>query len=360
MFTEGELTVRLDLGAGRIRAVGIASTRAALPPQLTRGQPAEDVARTVPLLFSICSRAQGAASAGALDAARGITWDATALARRSNEVRREAAIELLTRLLIDWPRALGDAPDVPAVARARQSAPEQGLDVCREIARDHVYGMEAPAWLDEPSIEALDRWTAAAAMLPARLLARLQSEAEGLGRSNVGAMPLTDGESVLGMLPALDAAPDFSRAPDWHGRPVETGPLARRARHPLLSAYVQRDGNTIAARFVAQLVDLALELLPHDEAPAVRQLAAGERVGIGLAETARGLLLHHAQVAADGRVERYRIVAPTEWNFHPDGALTRGLVGRRVPDAAAARREATLLAQALDPCVAFRIEVTNA
>ena len=360
MFTEGELTVRLELDAGRIRAVDIESTRAALPSQLTRGRPADEVARTVPLLFSICSQAQGAASAGALDAARGRLWDATVLARRSRDVRREAAVELLTRLLMDWPRALGAAPEVPAVARARQAAPEQGLDVCREIARDHVYGVEASAWLDDPSTEALDRWTAAAATLPARLLARLQSEGEGLGRSNVAAMPPTDSEAILAMLPALDIAPGFGRTPDWHGHPVETGPLARHARHPLLAALVQREGNSIAARFVGQLVDLAAALSPREETRAVRQFAAGERVGVGLAETARGLLLHHAQVAGDGRVERYRIVAPTEWNFHPDGALARGLIGRPVTDAAAARRDATLLAQALDPCVAFRVEVADA
>jgi Ni,Fe-hydrogenase I large subunit len=71
-------------------------------------------------------------------------------------------------------------------------------------------------------------------------------------------------------------------------------------------------------------------------------------------------LLHQAQVAADGRVEGYRLVAPTEWNFHPDGAMTRGLVGRRVKDTAAACRDATLLAQALDPCVAFAVEVADA
>jgi Ni,Fe-hydrogenase I large subunit len=101
-------------------------------------------------------------------------------------------------------------------------------------------------------------------------------------------------------------------------------------------------------------------LLSEHDAPVVRQHATTTGTGIGLAETARGLLVHQAQVAADGRVERYRVVAPTEWNFHPDGALARGLVDRQVMDGAAARRDATLLAQALDPCVAFTVEVADA
>jgi Ni,Fe-hydrogenase I large subunit len=161
------------------------------------------------------------------------------------------------------------------------------------------------------------------------------------------------------MLPSFDADPGFSRAPDWQGLPVETGALARRARHPLIAAMVARDGNSVATRFAAQLVDLA-ELLGRHDAQAVRQHTVAPGVGIGLAETARGLLLHQAQVGNDGRVERYRVIAPTEWNFHPSGALTLGLVGRRATDADAARRDATLLAQALDPCVAFSVEVAYA
>ena len=42
------------------------------------------------------------------------------------------------------------------------------------------------------------------------------------------------------------------------------------------------------------------------------------------------------------------------------GVSTRGLVDRSVKDSAAACRDATLLAQALDPCVAFAVEVADA
>ena len=360
MFREGELAVRLHVQDRQIRSVQIASTRAALPPRLTQGRPADQVARTLPLLFSICAQAQGAAAASALDAARGDAPDPATLRQRSADVQREAAVELLSRLLIDWPRVMGATPDVSAVARVRQVAPVQAFEVCCDIARSRIYGSDPVHWLAEPTLVALDRWIAAAATLPAQLLARLTREAPGLGRSDIRSMPEAGGEAVCAMLPSFDADPDFSRAPEWHGTPVETGALARRARHPLVAAFVQRDGNSIAARFVAQLVDLATMLTSDDDRQVVRQHDAGPRIGIGLAETARGLLLHQAQVDSDGRVERYRVIAPTEWNFHPDGALTQGLVDRRVNDAEAARRDATLLVQALDPCVAFAVEVADA
>ncbi len=107
MFREGELTVRLGVQANRILSLDIASTRTPLPARLTQGRPVEDLERKIPLLFSICARAQGAAASAALAAAGGLATDPEQLAQRSGDVRREAIVELLTRLLIDWPKALG-------------------------------------------------------------------------------------------------------------------------------------------------------------------------------------------------------------------------------------------------------------
>ena len=128
-----------------------------------------------------------------------------------------------------------------------------------------------------------------------------------------------------------------------------------------MAAYVERHGNTVAARALARLVDLVALLSVDDDAalPTVRQHTVAPGTGIGLAETARGLLLHHAEVSGE-RVTRYRIVAPTEWNFHPDGALARGLLQRPVDGPETARREAHVLVQALDPCVACRVEIADA
>ena len=76
-------------------------------------------------------------------------------------------------------------------------------------------------------------------------------------------------------------------------------------------------------------------------------------------QTARGLLLHRVTVR-DGRVADYAIVAPTEWNFHPDGALARGLDGLTGEDIDMIERRTRLAVQALDPCVGCRVEVEHA
>jgi coenzyme F420-reducing hydrogenase alpha subunit len=113
----------------------------------------------------------------------------------------------------------------------------------------------------------------------------------------------------------------------------------------------------------ARLVELAVllgQLGAGDAADAdVVAFALADGEGLAAVQTARGLLLHRARVR-DGRVADYQIVAPTEWNFHPDGPLARGLAGMAADDGDTLARRARLAVQALDPCVGCTIEVTHA
>jgi Ni,Fe-hydrogenase I large subunit len=86
---------------------------------------------------------------------------------------------------------------------------------------------------------------------------------------------------------------------------------------------------------------------------------AGSGAGLAAVETARGVLIHWALMDG-GQVARYRIVAPTEWNFHPQGAFVRGLAGIPARDEDEVRQAAALLAHALDPCVAYDLKVKHA
>lgn len=73
---------------------------------------------------------------------------------------------------------------------------------------------------------------------------------------------------------------------------------------------------------------------------------------------ARGLLVHQVEVDPEAqRVLACRVVAPTEWNFHPQGEVAQRLarLDPELPDCAIARR-VNLLVAAFDPCVPFAIE----
>jgi hypothetical protein len=81
--------------------------------------------------------------------------------------------------------------------------------------------------------------------------------------------------------------------------------------------------------------------------------------GFALAEAARGALLHRVEVA-DGLVQRYQILAPTEWNFHPDGVVAQGLerIARSGVGGTELERLARLYITAVDPCVEYRLSVS--
>jgi Ni,Fe-hydrogenase I large subunit len=374
MSVEGDITVRLDCGEGRVRSVSILSSRAGLPPRFVHGRAPRDVERLVPLVFSVCGRAQGAAASCALAAAQGISSNAEQARRQQLDVTLETLQETAWRLLIDWPKAMDEEPSVPPVAAVRRAVNavidngvslDAMLAVTDTVLAEHVYGQPAEAWLAADSLAALDDWIERAATMPAHLLRRLRDEAPGLGASRVALMPEATRDSLnRSLLRELALDPYYARAPRWAGLPAETGALARQAAHPLLAQLVKREGRTAATRFIARLVELArlvdeLRQRSGGNRPMVRQHALEDGVGIGLAETARGLLLHRAQVIAE-RVADYRIVAPTEWNFHPNGPLPQGLVGRNADDRARLEREARTVVQSLDPCVACRVEIADA
>lgn len=115
------------------------------------------------------------------------------------------------------------------------------------------------------------------------------------------------------------------------------------------------------ARLAARLIELITlpdemtEVLSAIEPAACdRDAIAGDGTGLAQIDMARGRLIHRVELV-QGRVARYQVVAPTEWNFHPAGPLARGLIGLPSTDAETLADQARWLVVALDPCVAYRI-----
>jgi Ni,Fe-hydrogenase I large subunit len=161
-------------------------------------------------------------------------------------------------------------------------------------------------------------------------------------------LPAFEGTAASRMLAALDADPQFERAPQLDQRPCETGAIARLAQHPLVAALDKAYGRSVLTRLAARMTELARIAAGR---PAPKPLVGSRRLGsgrgLGWVETARGLLLHVVEISYD-EIKRYRIVAPTEWNFHPRGALAVGLIGVRAANERALRQRAEWLVQALD------------
>ncbi len=293
------------------------------------GQSTEKALALVPRLFSLCGQAQGVAARLALQAAQGQTAGTEERENALRSVALEAAVEHLWRLLLDWPALLGGSARKSEFLFWRQRL----LGVSDSLSAAKL-GAELAAWLDREALPELGLATASApgALLPWMNAGQWAQE-------------------------AIDES--FASRPRLAGQTAETGVLARQSGDAAVAKWREKGfGVTarIAARY-ADLRDLAKGLISPDRLAGWLDAAPfGENGGLARVETARGLLLHAVQ-AQHGIVQRYVIVAPTEWNFHPQGAFIGEIVGSPAPTRAQAETLARCLALALDPCVAFEVVV---
>jgi hypothetical protein len=373
----GELTIDLATRDGVVSAVEVASTRPLLADRLFAGRPPEQALALVPQVYSICGRSQAIAAELALQAARG--GDSGEIDRRVSSLETEIAQETLWRALLDWPREVGADADTAAVAALRRAlavdpagAHEATRATLREVAERAVLGGAARDWFEHEHVPAFEIWIARAATPAARYLGAVQRDGPRHGAPrNAQEVPLLPSlaqpQVAAQIAAALAADENFARAPQLvapgpapaAGRCAETGAVGRCAGHPLVAALLAVFGRSTLARLAARLTELArIAAAAPAPSPMCGALSVAPRVGLGWVETARGALAHLIELDADGaRIARYRILAPTEWNFHPRGALAAGLLGVHEPRRADLRRRALWLLQALDPCVEHTLRI---
>jgi Ni,Fe-hydrogenase I large subunit len=388
MNPEGKIQINLAWDGQRIKRAKLVS-RTLLPVgALLRGKSVRQAAESIPMLFGVCRNAQGAAATAALTAAQGESVTPADSAnpvaqRRERLVLSEALLELMWRFLLDLPVIMDAKADPGLLAQLRRRMAEAAsvepdeakwqsfVDDLEQAVCHALLGSSAAAWhkMDEQAmdnIENLIRILSAANTTTAKILLECWHGIGRWGGCDIALMPQANRLNVLAELaPCLESDTDFALYPHWRGQLMETGALARMRHHPLLTELLLAEGTSIMARLLARLFevrDLCTRLRTPPQAATAWVQHATLRSGTGLAwvQTARGLLMHWVTLDAQGMVEDYRIVAPTEWNFHPAGPCIRGLVGRVAASVQQAQRCAELMAFALDPCVTYEVEVEHA
>jgi Ni,Fe-hydrogenase I large subunit len=228
-------------------------------------------------------------------------------------------------------------------------------------------------WLDQHRTpEALLAWCQhnAPAVPPAQFLVDCHATAIAL-KTNYRPLDLLDldpqkqASQLQQVAGAISGQPAFAQRPNWQGQCAETGAWTRVRRHQTtVRSGMGHAGGTnawtrLASRWL-ELLELCADESGQDIPPARLSsgaLALGQGQALGWCEMARGLLLHWVQLDGKGLVEAYQVVAPTEWNFHPGGALANALMQLEPQDTAGA----TLLGKAFDACVACQVStITSA
>lgn len=362
-------------GAAPIRG-GRPLIGAELLHRLTAGRRAAMLPDLLGAMFSLCAAVHRLTARRAVLAALGHPEPEAETSRSALVLRAATLRDQLQRLALDLPvRVPVGIAVAPAWLRAAPvtAAPLAGGGSADELAAGlrrmpawlerELLGAAAPDWWEQWQLDPqrtaarwIDRMAGGQGHPVALWHAAVRARAEAL-QLPCRPLMLLDAEpaqvqaSVRELAHRFAQDADFAARPLWLGQPAETGAWTRNVALPATPAPV-----SAWLRLSARMADLA-RVACDERALRHGALALGGGEGIAWSEMARGLLVHWVRLErgcddpALARVEACRVLAPTEWNFHPQGGLARWLSA-----CAPAAADVALAAAALDPCVEFEIE----
>ncbi|MGS5090059.1 hypothetical protein ACVC7V_26555 [Hydrogenophaga sp. A37] len=367
----------LRVAPGAPLPLALHSSRQDWAPRLTRGQAVSALPGLMASLFNLCSHAHRLCAQLAIEAAvPGLLPAPSQVAQR---LRTETAQEHIRRIGLDWPRLLAADAHGPWAAQAQAA-----LMTCPLLA-PAATAVADPwpatlAWLEDqllqmPTTTWLRAWQACgtdwlldwchrhrhSGWLPALLRAAREANT---------AVPLNPASALRahadlvgqrGLSAALALTSGFALHPLWHGAPAHTGHWTR--LNDLPGGLPFTPWALLGSR-IAELIRLCKPDVPGQGGAGwlcFGSLNTGERQGMAWVEMARGLLVHQVEIDAPvgdapARVAAYRVLAPTEWNFHPQGVVAQHIAaldaGQPAEDT---ERRVRLLMAAFDPCVPFDV-----
>jgi hypothetical protein len=360
--TVAQLAGRLVIHPGVAVPGSLLSSRQDWAAQLSANQPVSAVPGLMAGLFSLCGNAHRVCAGLAIGAAEGRRENSAGIGER---LRLETAQEHVRRIGLDWPRLLAPRPSEQAVQAPALDAlaacpllrtiSPVDWDAARDWLQQHLLHMDPVAWLSA-WLGGAGNWLAAwcerqDAWLPNLLRpAQLVDAADQPLSAKHALQPHGAREHLKTLSAALALKPGFAMAPTWHGAIAHSGSWARQQTphdQPALSPW---------ALFGSRLAELVRLCLPEGGSwLRWGSLSTGAVQGLGWVEMARGLLLHQVTLTTDGvRVQHCRVIAPTEWNFHPQGEVARRLSALD-PGAPDVWQRVNLLMAAFDPCVPFEV-----
>ncbi|WP_333877430.1 nickel-dependent hydrogenase large subunit [Methylobacter sp.] len=388
MTPAGTIIIDLYHDFGKVSGVQIASSRPESIAKVLIGKTPEQVLEIVPLLFTLCGNAQAYAAMLACRSALGMMEEPELDSARDLLVQLETLREHAWRILLDWPVFIGLAQDKKALVRLLKfdalfkrhlfrhgeafkfdsclnvdtAQLLQLIDELEVLIDISIFNDQLAEFKELADEVQLKNWLRQNNALPASLLNHLYSRNwAAIGKNNIACLPELEAEVLNRELQRQDLA-TFSRMPHWQGRCFETTLLNRQLSQPLIAGMHRCYGNGLIVRMLSRLLEVALipsqlrQLLMRIKLPTINVVNDG--IGLAQVQAARGLLIHRLELR-QGRVDDYQIIAPTEWNFHPEGVVAQGLKQLQAENLNDLQRQAELYINAVDPCVQYALNLTD-
>lgn len=317
-----------------------------------------NVPNTIASVFTLCAHAQKQVSELALRSVQlgQLRWPAKLTVEERQKLRWNTLRDHIRYIAMSSVSALDSSTsirwrDCPLLSTSGQ-IDEQAL---KHWFSETLLGTDVYQWWHDwqtHGVQALDDWTQNTDHVGAKIC-RTQLFLQNWAQGGELWLARADDMPVLWQQWSQEGNETFAQYPHLHGVALETGAWSRQRLAHALNANAW-------TRACARWVD-AVALLMDDEAQYLQYgtLAVSDTESLAWAEMARGVLVHFVRLDSRKQaVERYGILAPTEWNFHPEGRLARTLAHemheKGQMDDDHAHIEALLAA--FDPCVQVSIE----
>ncbi len=385
---EGQIDIELFPQLNRGSRVKIHSSRPVKVSKVMIGKPVESVLSMIPLIYNICGIAQSNTCLKAVQQNLNLDQQPAEENAREMLVLAETAREHLFRIFVDWPKLFnldssillppssaqqlnkfkqalfinGDAFSLSSELKPQVTQLKQLIDNLEQDLQQQVFNTASQNWLNMNNIDELNQWMQKCDSMAARSIRIIMDKnwaAEGF--SDCLHLPELGSKDLLKRFTG-EEADNFITQPDWKGHHYETTTLTRQQHHPLIQQLMRQFNNALITRWIARLIELAS--IPQQLGDLLTQLEHTDTtVGInnnttGLAQTeaARGRLIHHVQIKQN-LINNYQILAPTEWNFHPQGLISKSLQNITAKDPVELEKISRLLINAIDPCVGYKLRI---
>ena len=375
----GRINISLFYDSEMITDLAIESSRPKGITKLFVGQKPQDAVDRIPLIYSLCSVAQTIAGLSAIESELGSKASEEAIIARKVLLLAETGRELAIRVQRDWLKGAGGVE----LAQLMQWFAELKTELqwalviapdgqARSIDLQHVAQrletILAPLFPENEMRfkEALFSGCTASPLV--RVVVSLNELFTGIKLGNFEAN--TDVTSQY-LLHKLDSEGDrFCAQPVSEKGCLESSVWTRNRSRQVIQEAELLAMHPVAQRFLALVLELqeipqriarfGKEQLGKDEL-GKEALVFSDQPGLSHVDAARGRLTHRVKITeqhGEARISEYQVIAPTEWNFHPEGALKQMLKGVKV-SLEQARELTERLVLAIDPCVAYKVEVVE-
>ena len=313
-------------------------------------------------LFSLCGKAQQLAFAQACQAAQGLPVQHLALQPDQTELLKENLEVWGWRLLLNLPKLLQQSPQIGQLTMLR-----------KWLSRNDFHRL--PQWFNET----FNLDLSSAINQPEKLLTSVKA-LESLGQlsdiekssasvkylnANQKLMPLDFAARNARSLAELIDQPEFISQPQFKQSPWLSSSLAISNPQQQMTQPLSLPQNLLLSSVQAMAKTIQWLNLPQKPPQSSKQLvpvlcgnqSLEQGDGLGWVWARRGLLVHKVKMH-HGKLIDLKILAPTEWNFHPKGILSQWA------DLAFKHQQPVkfwleLGCLMLDPCVEYKIDMVQ-